>query len=250
MSTSELEAGLSADPEDEIVRAELEEAQKKRRTGRVRIIGIVLSVVVVGGVFIFVLPRIANYGDVWDVVQTLSWQWLVALSLATLLNLATYGPPLDGGAPRPLVLPGHARHPRIDRALRRRPGRRRRRDGDLVRDAARLGLRGPPGRAGRRRPERLEPVRDPRLSDPRRRRPRRRGRTATGRSSSSRSIGLVVFAAIVAGVRDRSLERAARAARRRPRRPTRDPGEGPDPQGARQVERHVVRPLPRRRRSS
>jgi putative heme transporter len=87
------------DPQDEVVRAELEEARRKRRGGRARIAGTVLSVAVVGGVFAFALPRIANYGDVWDEIQTLSWQWLVALALSTLLNLATYGPPLMAALP-------------------------------------------------------------------------------------------------------------------------------------------------------
>ncbi len=99
MSSSEIEAGLSTEPEDEIVRAELDEAHKKRRTGRARIIGIVVSVLVIGGVFAFALPRIADYGEVWDVVQTLSWQWILALVLATLLNLSTYGPPLVAALP-------------------------------------------------------------------------------------------------------------------------------------------------------
>jgi putative heme transporter len=99
VSLGEIEAGLSAEPEDEIVRAELDEAQKKKRTGWGRIVAIVLSVVIIGGVFAFALPRIANYGEVWDVVKTLSWEWIVALVVATLLNLATYGPPLQAALP-------------------------------------------------------------------------------------------------------------------------------------------------------
>jgi uncharacterized protein (TIRG00374 family) len=46
-----------------------------------------------------VLPRIANYRDVWAVIQTVSWQWLVVLGLATVLNLATYAPPLMAALP-------------------------------------------------------------------------------------------------------------------------------------------------------
>ena len=95
----ELAAGLSPEPEDELVQVELDEVHRKRRHGRARIIGIVASVVVIAGVFAFALPRIANYGDVWDVVQALSWQWLVVLALATLLNLFTYGPPLVASLP-------------------------------------------------------------------------------------------------------------------------------------------------------
>ncbi len=39
------------------------------------------------------LPRIADYRDVWDVVKELSWQWVVALLAATALNIATFAPP-------------------------------------------------------------------------------------------------------------------------------------------------------------
>jgi putative heme transporter len=98
VSSSEIDTGPSS-PEDELVRAELDKAHRKRRTGRGRIVGIVVSVAVVGGVFAFALPRIANYGDVWDEIQTLSWQWLLALTLVTLLNLATFGPPLMAALP-------------------------------------------------------------------------------------------------------------------------------------------------------
>jgi uncharacterized protein (TIRG00374 family) len=99
MTSAEIQAGLSPEPEDEIVQVELDEAHKKRRHGRARIIGIAVSVIVIAGVFAFALPRIANYGEVWDVVQTLSWQWLVVLAIATLLNLSTYGPPLMAALP-------------------------------------------------------------------------------------------------------------------------------------------------------
>ena len=86
--------------------------------------------------FAFALPRIADYGDVWDEIRKLSWQWLVVLGLTTLLNLATYGPPLMA------ALPGlsyfHAsRVALVDGALRDRSGRRRGWHGDDGRDAAR-----------------------------------------------------------------------------------------------------------------
>jgi putative heme transporter len=97
--TTEIRAGLSPEPEDEVVQAELDEAKKKRRTGRGRVIGIVVSVVVIAVVFVVALPRVANYGQVWDEVKDLSWQWIAALLLATLLNLATYGPPLMAALP-------------------------------------------------------------------------------------------------------------------------------------------------------
>ena len=97
--SSEIEAGLSPEPEDEIVKVELADAQKKKKTGKGRIIALILSVAVIAVVFAFVLPRIANYGDVWDVVQGLSWGWIVVLVLTVLLNTATYGPPWVAALP-------------------------------------------------------------------------------------------------------------------------------------------------------
>jgi uncharacterized membrane protein YbhN (UPF0104 family) len=99
MSSAELQAALSEDPQDELVRVELEEARRKRRTGRRRLAGIVVSVVVVAVVFAFALPRIANYRDVWEVVQGLSWPWIAALLVASGLDIATYGPPWVASLP-------------------------------------------------------------------------------------------------------------------------------------------------------
>src|SRR6476469_7706882 len=55
-------------------------------------IGTVLGIVVVATTFAFVLPRIADYGEVWGVVKGLSWKQIVVLLLATLANLATFAP--------------------------------------------------------------------------------------------------------------------------------------------------------------
>ena len=43
-TSSELKAGLSEHPEDEIVEVELEGARRKKKTGKGRIVAIVLSV--------------------------------------------------------------------------------------------------------------------------------------------------------------------------------------------------------------
>jgi uncharacterized membrane protein YbhN (UPF0104 family) len=51
------------------------------------------TAVAVAVVFAFVLPRIADYRDVWDVLQTLGWADGLLLAGATLLNLATFPPP-------------------------------------------------------------------------------------------------------------------------------------------------------------
>lgn len=58
-----------------------------------RVLGAAGSIAVVVLVFVFVLPQIADYRDVLDVVRGLGWQdWLV-LAGAVVLNLATFAPP-------------------------------------------------------------------------------------------------------------------------------------------------------------
>jgi uncharacterized protein (TIRG00374 family) len=52
-----------------------------------------LSLAIVAATFFYFLPTIANYADVWVVVKQLSWEWAVALLVATVLNLATFAPP-------------------------------------------------------------------------------------------------------------------------------------------------------------
>ena len=75
--------------------AEPEPPAPRRRFGRNqrRLLGGAATVVVVAAVFAFVLPRIADYRDVWEVVEELSWQDGLLLAGATLLNLATFPPP-------------------------------------------------------------------------------------------------------------------------------------------------------------
>jgi len=79
--------------EDELVRAQLAQAETKRRKGRKRLIMIAVSVVVIGVVFAVVLPKIANYRDVWKVIQGMSWEWSLVLLGAVVLNIVTNGPP-------------------------------------------------------------------------------------------------------------------------------------------------------------
>ncbi len=52
-----------------------------------------LSLTVVVATFAFVLPTVADYRDVLDMVQQLSWGWIAVLLAAALLNLATFAPP-------------------------------------------------------------------------------------------------------------------------------------------------------------
>jgi uncharacterized membrane protein YbhN (UPF0104 family) len=58
------------------------------------------SLVAIAATFVFVLPRIANYGAVWRVLQTVSWPWLCALAGVTVLNIATFPLPWVAALPR------------------------------------------------------------------------------------------------------------------------------------------------------
>ena len=65
--------------------------RKRRSWGRYALVAAGLAVV--GLTFAFFLPRLADYRDVWDVVKTLSWPWLLALAAAAALNVVTFAPP-------------------------------------------------------------------------------------------------------------------------------------------------------------
>jgi uncharacterized protein (TIRG00374 family) len=88
----EIGAALSDEPEDELVRAQLAEARKKKRSGWKRWTMIGVSVAIIALTFAFVLPKFADYAQVWGVVEGLSWEWIVALILAAALNVATCAP--------------------------------------------------------------------------------------------------------------------------------------------------------------
>ncbi len=65
--------------------------QKPRRTSSIwRFVQIAASVAIVGAIFLSVIPNIAEYGKVWDIVRRLTAFQVSLLSAATLLNLVTY----------------------------------------------------------------------------------------------------------------------------------------------------------------
>jgi putative heme transporter len=64
-----------------------------------RFLGATGSIAVVVAVFVFFLPRIADYRDVWDVLRELGWESWLFLFAATLLNLATFPPPWMAALP-------------------------------------------------------------------------------------------------------------------------------------------------------
>jgi uncharacterized membrane protein YbhN (UPF0104 family) len=69
------------------------------RKNRKRIILAAASIALVAATFFFLLPKIADYEDVWDVVRDVSWQWIVVLLVATAINLATFAPPWMAALP-------------------------------------------------------------------------------------------------------------------------------------------------------
>ncbi len=87
------------EPEDELVRQELEQAQSKKRTGVKRLTGAIVTAGVIVVVFLFVLPTIANYADVWTIIQRVPWPWMVALAVAVILDVLTYAPPWMAALP-------------------------------------------------------------------------------------------------------------------------------------------------------
>jgi putative heme transporter len=64
-----------------------------------RLLGAAGSIAIVVLVFVFVLPRIADYRDVFEVLRELGWQDWVVLGGAVLLNLATFPPPWMAALP-------------------------------------------------------------------------------------------------------------------------------------------------------
>lgn len=59
----------------------------------------VAPILVVGVVFLFVLPKIADFESVLDSLRTLSWSDIAILTFVTILNLATFGPPWMAAMP-------------------------------------------------------------------------------------------------------------------------------------------------------
>jgi uncharacterized protein (TIRG00374 family) len=65
--------------------------RSKRRLRKIILAAISGGIII--ATFAYFLPTIANYGAVWGVVKTLSWEQVGALIGATALNLVTFAPP-------------------------------------------------------------------------------------------------------------------------------------------------------------
>jgi uncharacterized protein (TIRG00374 family) len=74
-----------------------------RRPGRARskkqIALAVAGIALIVATFVFFLPKIADYRDVWAVVTQISWPWIVALLVATVVNILTFAPPWQVALP-------------------------------------------------------------------------------------------------------------------------------------------------------
>lgn len=55
-----------------------------------RIVEALVAVAVVAAIFVWVLPRIASYGEVWETIAAMTWLEVTTLVLFGLWNLATY----------------------------------------------------------------------------------------------------------------------------------------------------------------
>jgi putative heme transporter len=72
---------------------------RRKRFSKRHVLGGGVGIAVVVATFVFVLPRIADYRDVWGVVKTLSWTDIALLVGATVLNLLTFAPPWMAALP-------------------------------------------------------------------------------------------------------------------------------------------------------
>ena len=89
-----------------------------------KVLGIAVSVAVVVAVFGFVLPSIADYGEVIDTIKAMTWLEVTSLLLAALWNLASYQPPLMASLPGLTFKQAGARVAGVDCGRQHGAGRR------------------------------------------------------------------------------------------------------------------------------
>jgi putative heme transporter len=78
---------------EQAVSPDVASAKPPKKSRKKQLITIGVAIVVIGLTFAFVLPKIADYRSVWDVIRTLSWLSILALVGATVLNVVTFAPP-------------------------------------------------------------------------------------------------------------------------------------------------------------
>jgi uncharacterized protein (TIRG00374 family) len=78
---------------------EQQPAEPKKRWGIRRIALGAVGIALVVATFVFFLPKIADYRQVWAVVSGLSWPWLLALFAVATINIVTFAPPWQVALP-------------------------------------------------------------------------------------------------------------------------------------------------------
>lgn len=81
-------------------------AEPEHRSPVRRIVSGAISLAIVGGIFVFAIPKVANYGEVLTAFGSLTWLELVSLIAATVFNLFSYW--LANMAALPGLRLGHA----------------------------------------------------------------------------------------------------------------------------------------------
>jgi uncharacterized membrane protein YbhN (UPF0104 family) len=69
------------------------EQRTSRGAGRRRLTAIAVTVALIAVAFAFVLPKIAGYTAVWQVLHRLTWPWIAGLVGVTIANIFTFAPP-------------------------------------------------------------------------------------------------------------------------------------------------------------
>ena len=64
-----------------------------KKHSRRRVLEVAAGAVVIALVFAYFLPKIADYSQVWAIVSTLSWPWILALVAASALFILSDAPP-------------------------------------------------------------------------------------------------------------------------------------------------------------
>lgn len=75
-------------------------AQHQSRKSRLRrSLGIVVSLAIIGGIFVGVLPRIADLSEVWASIRAMTWLEIASLLAVTVWNIVTYWPVMVSSLP-------------------------------------------------------------------------------------------------------------------------------------------------------
>ena len=73
-----------------VIRRQMRRAAPKKTAVWKRVVQAVISLAIVVGIFVGVMPLIADYGEVWATIQAMTWLEVLSLVLIGLWNLITY----------------------------------------------------------------------------------------------------------------------------------------------------------------